>query len=202
MQEEGKGLFFLKNRSNYTLPAPSATQAESTPKIKYTLHLGTNSRNKMHSVKNRAQTAHVYSHQVWVMTSLRLSRSSAALFFLFSFFFHRSKLAANQTDRGFNCHWLSGFILNSKCVTLTLRATINVTQQWRSHLLKRFSSPMKCDKSGSMFCNSFSARCLNKNKEPILPCDYGASMVVVGLVSTKNREIIKYLYSFFLMLGR
>lgn len=44
----------LKNRSNDTLPAPSATQAESTPKIKYTLHLGTNSRNKMHSVKNRS----------------------------------------------------------------------------------------------------------------------------------------------------
>lgn len=36
------------NWSVYTLPALSATQAESTPKIKYTLHLGTN---KIHSVK-------------------------------------------------------------------------------------------------------------------------------------------------------
>lgn len=61
----------FKNRSNYTLPAPSATQAESTPKIKYTLHLGTNSHYKMHSVKSRAQAADLYSHPLCMMTFLR-----------------------------------------------------------------------------------------------------------------------------------
>lgn len=47
---EKKAFFFFK-WSNYTLPALSATQAESTPKIKYTLHLGTK---KTHSVEVRS----------------------------------------------------------------------------------------------------------------------------------------------------
>lgn len=42
--------------SNYTLPALSVTQAESTPKIKYTLHLGTN--------KTQIADIRVYNHQL------------------------------------------------------------------------------------------------------------------------------------------
>lgn len=37
-----KTSIYRESSSNYTLPAPSATQAESSPKIKYTLHLETN----------------------------------------------------------------------------------------------------------------------------------------------------------------
>lgn len=91
-----------KHRRGYTLPAPSATQAESTPKIKYTLHLA---KCTVWKTEHRQQT-------------YKVIKCGWRTFF---FFFHHSKSAANQTDGDFNCHRPSGFILNSKCATLTLR---------------------------------------------------------------------------------
>lgn len=130
-EARGRKRAFVKNRSNYTLPAPSATQAESTPKIKYTLHLGTILVTRTHSTRIKCG--------LWdfIVGS-----------WVFCFFLLHSKVAANQTDGGtFNCRQECGFILNSKCVTLTLRACMNVTRQWRCHLFKRFSGPVKCYKN-------------------------------------------------------
>lgn len=41
-KKTNKTSIYRESSSNYTLPAPSATQAQSSPKIKYTLHLETN----------------------------------------------------------------------------------------------------------------------------------------------------------------
>lgn len=61
----------------------------------------------------------------------------------------------------------------------------------------------ECYKNKSVFCNSSSARCLDKeNKEPIVLYVHAASVAMELLLSTTNREIMKYLYSFCLVLGR
>lgn len=82
-EARGRKRAFVKNRSNYTLPAPSATQAESTPKIKYTLHLGTILVTRTHSTRIKCG--------LWdfIVGS-----------WVFCFFLLHSKVAANQTDGG------------------------------------------------------------------------------------------------------
>ena len=158
----------FSNRSNYTLPAPSATQAQSTPKIKYTLHLAESTTDSRHTVINCGELSEVLG---------------SFLFFLF-------KISSQSDRRGLQLS-STVWIHFEKCLTLKLRAQTSHSSRGEA---------ICSNGSQKVFsCSSFSARCLDKNKELIVLDDQAASEATGCFLFTK---ILKIFILFLLGVGR